>query len=230
MPEGPSKDTSVGSVHKGHRARIVIADDHIMIADACKAVLEPEFHVVGIAPDGSRLLEQVMELRPDVVILDMNMPLTNGLDAATQIKATKRNTKIIYMTISSEPGIVAEAFRRGASGYVLKQGSIVDLRLAVRRAIHGEAYISPLIDKDEVTRLLRSRRPFERTRPSSRQFEVLRLLAEGKTMKQVAHILTIKPGTVAFHKYKMMEKLGVASHSALIEYALTHDFVSRSSK
>jgi len=210
-----------------HRPRILIADDHKLVAEACKSLLEPEFDVVAVVPDGRALLQATEELHPDVVILDISMPELNGLDAGEQIKRKNRSIKLIYLTMALGPDVAAEAFRRGASAYVLKQCNAEELLIAVRRVLRGESYLSPLITKDTVEFLLRSGAAYEEEkRISSRQSEVLQLLAEGKSMKEIAFILQLKPGTVAFHKYRIMDILGIKTSAALIEYAIRRHMIS----
>lgn len=210
-----------------HRSRILIADDHKLVAEACKNLLEPEFEVVGIVSDGRALLQAALELRPDVAIVDIAMPQLNGLDAGEQIKQRNRAIKVIYVTMNVGPDVAAEAFRRGASGYVLKHCTADELIVAVRRVLRGESYLSPLITKDTVEFLLRTGATYsEEKHISGRQSEVLQLLAEGKSMKEIAYILQLKPGTVAFHKYRIMEVLGVKSNAELIEYALKHHMLA----
>jgi DNA-binding NarL/FixJ family response regulator len=210
-----------------HRARVLIADDHKLVAEACKGLLEPEFDVVGTVSDGRALLEAAAELRPDVVILDISMPQLNGLDAGEQIKQKIRGIKLIYLTMMLGPDVAAEAFRRGASGYVLKHCNAEELVLAVRRVLRGESYLSPAITKDTVEYLLRSEAVYkEQKHISGRQSEVLQLLAEGKSMKEIAFILNLKPGTVAFHKYQIMDVLGIKTSAGLIEYAIKHHMIA----
>jgi DNA-binding NarL/FixJ family response regulator len=210
-----------------HRARVLIADDHRLVAEACKGLLEPEFDVVGTVSDGRELLQAAAELRPDVVILDISMPQLNGLDAGEQIKQKSRGTKLIFLTMMLGPDVAAEAFRRGASGYVLKHCNAEELVIAVRRVLRGESYLSPAITKDTVEYLLRSGAVYkEQKHISGRQSEVLQLLAEGKSMKEIAFILNLKPGTVAFHKYQIMDVLGIKTSAGLIEYAIKHHMIS----
>jgi len=210
------------------RCRILIADDHRLVADACKKLLEPEFDVVGVVVDGRALLQATAELRPDVVIVDIAMPLLNGLDAGEQIKQKNRAIKLVFLTMSISPEVAAEAFRRGASAYVLKHCSADELSIAVRRVLRGESYLSPLITKDTVDFLLRSDATFHnKKRISDRQTEVLQLLVEGKSMKEVAYDLKLKPGTVAFHKYRIMESLGLRTNAELIEYAIRNNIIAR---
>ena len=210
-----------------HRPRLLIADDHILIAEACRNLLEPEFEVVGVVSDGRTLLKAAADLKPDVAIVDIGMPQLNGLDAGEQVKQRNHCVKIIYLTMNVRPDVAAEAFRRGASGYVLKHCTADELIVAVRRVLRGESYLSPLITKDTVEFLLRTGATYsEEKRISGRQSEVLQLLAEGKSMKEIAYILRLKPGTVAFHKYRIMEVLGLKSNAELIEYAIRHHMIS----
>lgn len=209
------------------RARLLIADDHTLLAEACKSFLEPEFEVVGIVDNGRSLLQLACELKPDVVVLDIGMPQLNGLDAGDQIKHLLPTTKLVFLTMNMSPEVAAEAFRRGASGYVLKSCAAEELLRAIRRALRSESYLSPAITKETVEFLLRSGSAYaEEKRITARQSEVLQLLAEGKSMKEIAGILNLKPGTVAFHKYKMMESLGLKSNAELLQYAIKHHLVS----
>ena len=210
-----------------HRPRVLIADDHKLVAEACRNLLEPEFNVIGMVTDGRELLKVEQELRPDVVIVDIAMPQLNGLDAGELIKQRNRSVKLIYMTMSLAADVAAEAFRRGASAYVVKQCSAEELITALRRVMRGESYLSPLVTKDTVEYLLRSGAVYQEEKHiSSRQSEVLQLLAEGKSMKEVAYILQLKPGTVAFHKYRIMDILGIKTSAELIEYAIRRHMIS----
>jgi DNA-binding NarL/FixJ family response regulator len=207
-------------------ARILIADDHQLLADACKNLLEPEFIVVGIVTDGSRLDTAVAELKPDIILLDIYMPRLNGLDAGEQIKKKNPRIKLIFLTMSLEAEVVAEAFRRGASGYVLKQSAGTELLFAVHKVNRGESYLSPLIAKETVTFLLnKGERYTEEKRITPRQVQILQLLAEGMSMKQVANVIDVKPGTVAFHKYRMMETLKISTTAELLGYALKRQMI-----
>jgi len=204
-----------------HRARLLIADDHTLLAEACRSFLEPEFEVVGIADNGRALLRLASELKPDVVVLDIAMPQLNGLDAGDQIKHLLPATRLVFLTMNMSPEVAAEAFRRGASGYVVKSSAAEELVRAIRRALKSESYLSPTITKETVDFLLRSGSSYEEEkRITRRQSEVLQLLAEGMSMKEIASVLNLKPGTVAFHKYKMMETLGLKSNAELLQYAI----------
>jgi DNA-binding NarL/FixJ family response regulator len=207
----------------GHRpdARLLLADDHKLLAEACKSILEPRYQVIGIFTDGRSLLQAAFTLKPDVVVIDIAMPGLNGLDAGEQIKRKMPLVKLIFLTMTPTAEMAAEAFRRGASGYVLKQSAAQELIVDVNKVIHGESYLSPLIARDAVSCLLSQEKPHRR-KITSRQTEVLQLLAEGMSMKEVANILKIKPGTVAFQKYRMMETLGVKTNAQLLKYAMQH--------
>jgi DNA-binding NarL/FixJ family response regulator len=208
------------------RARLLIADDHTLLAEACRSFLEPEFEVVAIADNGRTLLRDAAEFKPDVVVLDIAMPKLNGLDACDQIKRFSPNTKLVFLTMNMSPEVAAEAFRRGASGYVVKSSAAEELVRAIRRALKSESYLSPTITKETVEFLLRSGALLGgEKRITPRQSEVLQLLAEGLSMKEIAAVLNVKPGTVAFHKYKMMESLGLKSNAELLQYAIKHHLV-----
>lgn len=209
------------------RARILIADDHQLMADACKQLLEPEFQVVGIVTDGRHLADAVTEFKPDIILLDIYMPRLNGLDAGEQVKKKKPMIKLIFFTMTLEADVAAEAFRRGASGYVLKQSAGTELLLAVRKVNRGERYLSPLVEKETVTFLLNRGQPLApEKRITPRQSEILQLLAEGLSMKQIADVINVQPGTVAFHKYRMMETLNLRTNAELLGYALKRQMIS----
>ena len=207
-------------------ARILIADDHQLLADACKNLLEPEFLVVGTVKDGRDLIDAVATLKPNIILLDIYMPRLNGLDAGELVKKKNPAIKLVFLTMTLAADVAAEAFRRGASGYVLKQSAGTELLLAVRKVNRGESYLSPLVAKETVTFLLNQGLPLaEGKRITRRQSEILQLLAEGLSMKQVAGVVDIKPGTVAFHKYRMMETLNISTNAELLGYALKHQMI-----
>jgi DNA-binding NarL/FixJ family response regulator len=202
-------------------ARILIADDHRLLADACKTLLEPEFQVVGVVTDGRCLIRSAEELRPDIIILDIYMPQLNGLDAAVQVKRKLPGVKLVFLTMTMAADVAAEAFRRGASAFVLKQSAGDELLLAVRKVKEGLSYLSPLLAKETVMFLQREQKDsVPEKRITQRQSEVLQLLAEGLSMKEVANVIDTTPGTVAFHKYRMMETLNLKTNAALLEYAI----------
>jgi DNA-binding NarL/FixJ family response regulator len=210
-----------------HRVRLLIADDHNLVAEACKSFLEPEFEVADIVNDGRALLRVAAELRPDVILLDIAMPLLNGLDAGEQIRVVVPSAKLIYLTMNVNPEVAAEAFRRGASGYLPKNTAAKELVTAIREVLKGKSYLSPLITHDTVQFLLRSGKSFEPDkRLTPRQREVLQLIAEGMSMKEVAYTLHLKAGTVAFHKYRIMSVLGVKTNAELLQYAIKQHMIA----
>jgi DNA-binding NarL/FixJ family response regulator len=208
------------------RTRILIADDHNLVAEACGRLLEPEFEVAGIVNNGRTLIEAATQLKPDIVILDVGMPELNGIDAGDQLKRSMPSIKLLYLTVNTAPEVAAEAFRHGASGYIVKQCAASELVTAVHRVLKGESYLSPLVTKDIVDFLLRSGTTLSEDKQiTARQREVLQLLAEGMSMKQVASVLNLKPGTVAFHKYRIMQTLGLKSNAELLHYAIRHHLI-----
>jgi DNA-binding NarL/FixJ family response regulator len=205
------------------RARILMADDHTLIAEACKRLLEPEFEVVGIVADGCAAVQAATRLRPDVIVLDISMPLLNGLDAGEQIRKENRAIKLVYLTMKLAPDVAAETFRRGGSAYVPKHCCADELIIAIRCVLRSKFYLSPMITRDTVEYLLRSGAVYEEKKHiSRRQSEVLQLLAEGKSMKEIACMLKVQTGTVAFYKYTMMDTLGIKSSAGLLKYGIKH--------
>jgi len=208
-------------------ARVLIADDHQLMAEGCKSLLEPEFQVVGIVSDGRTLVKTAVSLKPDVILVDIAMPHLNGLDASEQLKHKLPSTRVVFLTMNTAAEVAAEAFRRGASAYVLKHSAAEELLTAVRKVVHGESYLSPMIAKETLTFLIgQGRRSAGEKQITKRQSEILQLLAEGMSMKQVAAELDLKPGTVAFHKYRMMQALGVKTNAELLEYAIKRQMIS----
>jgi DNA-binding NarL/FixJ family response regulator len=210
------------------RPRIMIADDHAFVADACKKLLEPEYDVVATVGDGRALVRIAATLKPQVIIIDIGMPLLNGLDAGHQIKQILRSVKLVFLTMNTDPVLAAEAFRRGASAYLLKTCAASELAVAIREVLKGMSYLSPAIAKETVDFLLRQDKEFidEGQRLTERQREVLQLLTEGKSMKEVAHALNVTTNTVAFHKYRIMEILNAKSNAELVQYAIRNHVIA----
>jgi DNA-binding NarL/FixJ family response regulator len=202
------------------RARILIADDHVLMAEALQHLLQVEFDVVARVSDGRALLKVAGELQPDVVVVDIGMPLLNGLDAGEQLKALHPDIKVIYLTQNREPRYAVEAFRRKASGYLLKDSAASELTTAIREALQNRSYVSPLIAKGVVNHTSANIDDLSLRELSPREREVLQLLAEGKSMKEVAAVLEISPRTVEFHKYRIMEHLGAKSNAELVQHAI----------
>jgi DNA-binding NarL/FixJ family response regulator len=209
------------------RPRILLADDHRLLREAFAQLLEPGCDVVAAVPDGRALLAAARELHPDIVVLDIAMPLLNGLDAARQLKGLMPEVKLIFLTVSEDPDLAAEAFRAGASGYLLKNSATSELFKAIDEVSRGRSYVTPLITQGLVGSLIQAsglERGVERL--SARQREVMQLLAEGRTMKEIARILAITPRTVAFHKYQMMDDLGIKTSAELVRFAIRHHIVA----
>jgi DNA-binding NarL/FixJ family response regulator len=206
--------------------RVLLADDHEILVDGLKSVLEPQYEVVGIALDGRALLEAAAKLQPDIIVLDIAMPVLNGLDAARQLKHTMPRVKLIFLTVNKDPYIVKEAFRAGASAFLLKQSAALELTEAIRQVLKGGTYVTPRISEGLSNISLRPPKDREHApEPTPRQREVIQLLAEGRSMKQVADALQITPRTVAEHKYKVMELLQLKSNSDLVQYAIKHGII-----
>jgi len=198
------------------------------VAELCKKLLEAEFDVVGTACDGRALLRMAADLKPDVIVVDIAMPILNGLDAGQQIKQRLPAVKLVYLTMNPDPEVAAEAFRRGASGYLLKTCAADEMVIAVRRVLRGMSYMSPSLSKDAVNYLRRQSKMLveEQERLTERQREVLQLLAEGKVMKEVGGILNMTTRTVAFHKYRIMEVIGARSNAELVRYAVRNHMIA----
>lgn len=210
-----------------NRPRLILADDHRILREAFAKLLESHCEVVGQAGDGHALIAAVEELRPDVVVLDIGMPLLNGLGAARVLKRTRPEVKLIFLTVSEDPDLAAEAFRCGASGFLLKNSAAAELLLAVGEAMQGRTYITPLAAKGLVEAVIQDGGPkIAKEKTSPRQREVLQLLAEGHTMKEVASLLNITSRTVAFHKYSVMKEHGIKSSAELVQFAMKHHLVS----
>ena len=203
------------------RTRVILADDHTLMLDALKNLLEPEFEVVGIFADGLSLVEAAPALSPNVIVLDIGMPNMNGLLAGQRLKQLMPFVKLIYLTMNHDPDVAAEAFRLGASGYLVKNSAASELVRAIREVVRGGVYVTPLMTKDMVGSVVRNFKLRKEPRDLTlRQKEVLQLLAEGRSMKEAAFILNVSPRTVAFHKYTMMEHLHLRSSAELIQYAM----------
>jgi len=209
------------------RSRTLIADDHTLVADLCKKLLEAEFDVVGTVGDGRALLQSAVDLKPDVIVVDVARPILNGLDAGQQVKQMVPAVKLVYLTMNPDPEVAAEAFRRGASAYLLKTCAADQMVIAVRKVLRGMSYLSPQLSKETVSYLRKqSMLQEEQERLTERQREVLQLLAEGKVMKEVAGVLNLTTRTVAFHKYRIMEVLGARSTAELVRYAVRNHMIA----
>jgi DNA-binding NarL/FixJ family response regulator len=209
------------------RPRVLLADDHQMLADALKSVLEPRCEVVGIVSDGRALLDAAARLQPDIVVLDIGMPQLNGLDAGRQLKHALPNVKLIFMTMLVDPYLVGEAFRAGASAFLLKEAAASELTQAIDQVLKGGTYVTPSAAEGLTNISLRDPKNREQApEPTPRQREVIQLLAEGRSMKEVASELKITTRTVAGHKYAVMELLQLKTNADLVQYAIEHGIIS----
>jgi len=207
------------------RPRVILADDHALLLGAFEKLLAPECDIVGQVSDGRALVDAASRLKPDVVVLDIGMPILNGLEAGRQIKQALRDVRLVCLTMNEDPDLAAEAFRAGASAYLLKRSAASELVTAIREVMQGRSYITPIVTEGLVGALLNVDQQSASHALTSRQREVLQLLAEGRSMKEVAAVLNLTPRTVAFHKYRMMERLKVKSTAELIQYAVKHHIV-----
>jgi DNA-binding NarL/FixJ family response regulator len=211
-----------------NRTRVLLADDHKIVLDGLKSLLEPEFELVGTVGDGRALVSAVEQLHPDVIVVDISMPLLNGIEAVRQIKKLDKQVKVVFLTMHPDVTYAIRAFEAGASGYVLKHSAASELLTAIHEAIKGRTYVTPMIAGELVQAYKGGtyQQTGEAPQLTQRQREILQLLAEGNSAKEIANVLNISPRTVEFHKYNMMSKLELKSLSALIQYAIKHGFVS----
>ncbi len=208
--------------------RVILADDHTLIAEALHRLIAPQFDVVATIADGRALLDSAASLKPDVVVVDIAMPLLNGLEAGRRLKQKMPGVKLIFLTMNEDPELAMEAMKSGASGYVLKQSAASELLHALQTALQGKSYVTPRIARRMQESFIRNpqgRKHHESLTP--RQKEVVHLLAEGKSMKEAADILRLAPRTVAFHKYRVMQDLGLKTNADLIRFAIKNRIVLR---
>jgi DNA-binding NarL/FixJ family response regulator len=209
------------------RPRIILADDHKMLSEAFGKLLASDYDILDSVENGRDLVDAAKREKPDLVIVDISMPKLNGLDAGRQIKLALPDIKIIFLTVNEDPDLVAEAFQSGASGYVLKNCAVSELTDAIEQVLRGRSYVTPLITEGMLDSLInRPNRGNGSAKLTPRQREVLQLLTEGNSMKQVARILNISPRTVAFHKYRIMDELQVKTNAELIRYAIKNHVVA----
>ena len=210
------------------RSRVLLADDHTIVAGGLRSLLADEFELVDTVHDGRALLDSAERLRPDVIVTDISMPLLNGLDAIRQLLERRPESKVVVLTMHRETHLAVEAFRAGAYGYVLKVSPVEELIAAVREAAEGRSYVTTLVSKDLITLLIEAGKGVspKETPLTPRQREVLQLLAEGQTMKEIARTLNISPRTVESHKHEIMQVLGVKTTAELVQYALRSKLIS----
>ena len=210
------------------KPRLLLADDHTLVLEGLKKILEDEFDPVGSAENGRELLQLAEEMKPDVVLLDISMPLLNGIDACKQLVKTAPQTKVIFVTMHADADYVAEAFRAGASGYLLKRSAASELVNAIHEVLKGRCYVTPLVTREALSPLLGTGQDNRKLSSmlTSRQREVLQLVAEGRSVKEIANILEISAKTVEFHKCALMERLGIHTTAELTRYAIEHGLIA----
>jgi DNA-binding NarL/FixJ family response regulator len=210
------------------RPKILLADDHAIVVDGLRAVLEPAFEVVGRVEDGRALVTEAERLRPDVIVADVSMPLLNGIEAARQIAKVDARIKVVFLTMHPDADLATEAFRAGAAGYVVKSSAAGELKAAILEVLEGRIYITPRIAKEVLGALMRPNSgaddPYEAL--TARQREVLQLIAEGRTSKEIANILNVSAKTVEFHKGRIKESLGLRTIAELAQYAMKRRIVA----
>lgn len=210
------------------RARVLLADDHKIITEGLRSVLEPEFDLIGIVEDGRALVAAAKELDPDVIVADISMPLLNGIEAVRQLKKAGTRAKVIFLTMHPDVTYATRAFEAGALGFVLKHSASSELLTAIREALRGRTYITPMIAQDLMYayRAGGQRRHKAAPKLTPRQREVLQLVAEGHSAKEIASLLDISARTVEFHKYRIMEELNLRTNAELIQYAIKEGIAS----
>lgn len=204
------------------RTTVLLADDHAIVLEGLSGLLRNEFALVGTVADGTRLIEAVRQLLPDVTVTDITMPGMNGLEVVRRLKADAVPTKVIVLTMHANAQLAADALRAGASGFIVKHAAGKELIAAIHAVVRGERYITPQLASDVLTALAEGRGPSEDAPLTPRQREVVALLAQGRTMKEVAAALGLSPRTVETHKYQVMQSLGLQTTADLVRYAVEH--------
>jgi DNA-binding NarL/FixJ family response regulator len=227
--DSPQTDThGKTSVPMNRRPRVLLADDHTMLLDAFRRLLEPQCEIVGTAGDGRALVDLAVNIRPEVIVLDISMPRLNGMDACAQLRRKMPRMRFVFLTVNEDPEIAAEAIGLGASGYLLKNSASGELFTAIEQALAGKIYVTPLITKGVPLDVFLHKATEPGVKKLSvRQREVLQLLAEGLLMKEIAELLRVSERTVAFHKYTIMDQLGVKTGAELVQYALEHGMLKK---
>jgi DNA-binding NarL/FixJ family response regulator len=206
------------------RPRILIADDHSIVAEGVRSLLEKNFEVIGVVQDGRQLLVDALKLKPDIIVVDIGMPLLNGLDAAERLKLSLPDTKLVFLTMKDDPNLAAAALDLGPVGYVLKHAASSELLQAIFEVLQGKSYVtSKLRPENWSVRASRARQFSKKLTP--RQQEVLQLLAEGRPMKEIAGILKLSEKTVMFHKYQVMDSFNLRSNAELVLFALKRHLI-----
>jgi DNA-binding NarL/FixJ family response regulator len=206
------------------RPRFLIADDHAIFAEALRAFLERTYPVVGVVADGRALIEAALRLKPEVIVVDVGMPVLNGLDAARRIKEDAPNVKFIFLTMQADPNLAAAALELGLIGFVLKHAAGAELLKSIDHVLHDKAYLSPQVRANDWVATKTRARQFTKEL-TQRQREIVQLYAEGRPLKEIASLLNLSEKTVEFHKHHIMEAFHLKSNAGLILYALKRGLV-----
>ena len=225
---GKETDNGPEGTTGSRRCRVMLADDHTMLLDMLISLLKPEFEVVGTATNGAAVLETAQRLHPDIILIDVRMPEMSGFESGRRLQAWAPHIKLIYLTMEADEALAAEAFAIGASAFLSKACSAAELLHAMRIVANGGRYLTPAIAHGDVDALCEAHRANPIAKLSSRELEVLKLLVSGFSMKVVGRRLSIAPRTVAFHKYRAMETLGLQGNTELIEFAIRHRLLGAS--
>jgi DNA-binding NarL/FixJ family response regulator len=204
----------------------LLADDHTLVVEGFRKLLEPEFEIAGVVSDGQTLLTAAAQAKPDVVVLDLGLPLMSGMDAGRELKRALPLTKIVVVTMNEDPDVARLALRNWASAYLVKKSAGSELIRAVREVLKGRSYVTPKFAQRLMEGFIRDPLPHSSKELTPRQREVLHLLAEGRTMKETADVLHLTPRTIAFHKYRIMEEFGLKSNSDLVRFAIRERVIS----
>ena len=208
--------------------RLMLADDHTILVEAFRKLLEPHYEIVGTVSDGRALLETAPRVNPDVIVADIGMPLMNGLEAGLRLKEQMPAVKLIFLTMNEDPDLAVEAMRCGASGYLLKTSAVEEMLCAIQLTLKGKTYVTPQIRRGMQKSFIKNPRAKGQSKIlTPRQREVVQLLAEGKSMKEVAGVLKVTARTVAFHKYRVMDELNIGTTAELIQYAIKSKLLIR---
>ena len=207
--------------------RVLLADDHAIVIEGLRRILEPDFEIVGAVPDGQALVVAAGTLQPDIVITDISMPMLNGIEAARQIRKANSKVKIVFFTVHADVMYAVRALGAGGSAYVSKASSISEIRQALREVLAGHTYVTPSIERAVCEAQIQrdGQREVSEQRLTRHQREVLQLIAEGRTAKEVAAILNVSLRTVEFHKYRILKALGARTTADLVQYAIRHGIV-----
>jgi DNA-binding NarL/FixJ family response regulator len=208
------------------RPRVLLADDHTLVAEGFRRLLDTEFEVVGVVSDGRALLTVAAQTKPDVIVVDLGLPLMSGMDAGPELKRLMPLTKLVVVTMNEDPDVARVALRRWASAYLVKKSAGSELIKAVREVLKGRSYVTPKFAQRLMEGFIRDPQPHSTKELTPRQREVLHLLAEGRTMRQAADLLQLTPRTIAFHKYRIMEEFGLKSNSDLVRFAIREHLIS----